>query len=304
MTDRRALVLGAGGFIGSNAANSLSRAGWTVSGAGRSMRHKATHEQRFTRGDFSDARFTSKLLGDLTPDVIVFAAGPADVQQSYVDPVRDFSNQLLPLINVLDAARKLSRVPAVLLVSSAAVYGNPAAIPVGEDAPLAPISPYGFHKIQQELLLDEYRKVFGVRTCKARVFSTYGPGLRHLAVWDIAQRALRGDFSLHGSGQESRDYLHVHDVGRGLAHLCRHAPFEGEAINIASGQETPIGDLARMIYAGLGVQGEPRFQGDELSGSPLRWRADVSRLHALGFAAEFAAEDGLRETMKWIVANG
>jgi UDP-glucose 4-epimerase len=195
-------------------------------------------------------------------------------------------------------------VPAVLLVSSAAVYGNPAAIPVGEDAPLAPISPYGFHKIQQELLLDEYRKVFGVRTCKARVFSTYGPGLRHLAVWDIAQRALRGDFSLHGSGQESRDYLHVHDVGRGLAHLCRHAPFEGEAINIASGQETPIGDLARMIYAGLGVQGEPRFQGDELSGSPLRWRADVSRLHALGFAAEFAAEDGLRETMKWIVANG
>jgi UDP-glucose 4-epimerase len=301
MTKRTALVLGAHGFIGRYAVAALRAAGWTVFGAGRAA--ALASESAYFAGDLRQRDHVGHILDSVRPGRIVFACGPASVQRSFEDPVGDFEAQMLPLVQVLDGARRAAHRPGVLLVSSAAVYGNPASIPVAESAPCQPISPYGFHKVQQEMLLDEFLALYGLPVCKARVFSTYGPGVRQLAVWDIAQRALKGDFTLHGTGRESRDYLHVADAGAALEKICSAAPFAGECINVASGVETPIEQLAALIYRATGAAGSPAFAGAAEPGKPMRWRADVSRLRALGFAPALPLEQGLRETVDWVRAH-
>jgi len=193
--------------------------------------------------------------------------------------------------------------PGVLLVSSAAVYGNAESSPVAEVEACRPISPYGFHKVGQEALLDEFGKLYGLSVCKARPFSTFGPGLRRLAIWDITRRAIAGDYALRGTGDETRDYLHVIDVAVALERIASRAPFQGEAINVASGRESTMRHVASLIYGALGLSATPTFDGTCLEGSPLRWRADISKLQDLGFRQKVMFETGIKETVEWIKRN-
>jgi UDP-glucose 4-epimerase len=301
-----ALICGAAGFLGSHAAAAFRGSGWEVVGAGRGDAlglAQYPKEVPFRRGDFESPVFVSQLLEETRPSRLIFVAGPSDVQRSVIDPVRDFRDQMLPLIQVLWAVSQIPNPPGVLLVSSAAVYGNAAVSPVSENVSPSPISPYGFHKLGQEALLDEFGKLYGVPVCKARVFSTFGPGLRRLAVWDITRRALAGDYELRGTGKETRDYLHVADLARALECIASRAPFQGEAINVASGQESSMGQVASLIYGALGVSALPRFDDKCLAGSPLRWHADVSTLLGFGFKQQMSLGAGIKETVDWIRSN-
>ena len=296
------LVCGGGGFLGSHCTSWFASNGWAVTGLGRGPRPEQawTHAKiPYVQCDLTDVTLLSHLR-DIRPEQLVYAAGPADVQASFAQPVLDFENQLLPLLRLLDAVRRLPRPPRVLLVSSAAVYGNPQSLPVSESTPSQPISPYGFHKLQQESLLDEYAALYGLRTCSARVFSSYGPGLRRLAVWDIARRALQGDSMLLGTGAESRDYLHAADVARALDVILQGSPFEGERVNVASGTETSIAELAGAIHKHLGLTSQPAFSGHAELGKPVRWRADTTRLRDIGFVPSIRLDEGLRQTVQWV----
>lgn len=297
------LICGSEGFIGRHAVSAFQAAGWEVFGAGRGESSHRAGGASYFRGDFRDADFVAGVLERAQPSRIVFAAGPSSVEASFADPVGDFANQAMPLMQVLDSARRMKAPAGVLLVSSAAVYGNPAAIPVSEGAASRPISPYGYHKLQQESLLDQVAALYGLPTCKARVFSTYGAGLRHLAVWDITRRALKRDFTMQGSAGASRDYLHVTDVAKALERICSAAPFAGERINVASGVETTIEQVATLIYEALGTPGRPDYTGPKGEGKPLRWCADVGRLRGLGVAPGIPLAEGLRETVAWIKAH-
>jgi nucleoside-diphosphate-sugar epimerase len=188
-----------------------------------------------------------------------------------------------------------------VLCSSAAVYGNPRQLPVAESAERSPISPYGYHKVVKELLLEEYVALHGARGSTARIFSTFGPGLRHLAVWDIARRMLGEDFKLQGTGEETRDYLYIEDVAAALLQIVVSAQHRGEAINVASGTETEIRQLASLIGRALGLA-RIDLAGNSMAtvGKPVRWRADIARLRALGFSPSFSLDEGLSVTVQWI----
>ena len=107
-------------------------------------------------------------------------------------------------------------------------------------------------------------------------------------------------FSVLGSGEESRDYLYVEDVARAFMNIIRKADFNGEAINVASGNETRIVDLSRMVYAALGNVKEPILCPETRPGIPQRWCADVSKLQAFGFSPQVTMIDSLRRTISWI----
>jgi len=162
------------------------------------------------------------------------------------------------------------------------------------------VSPYGFHTRLKELIGLEHHLLYGTRLSIARVFSTYGPGLRHLAVWDITRRAMNGDRTVRGAGGDSRDYLHAHDVAAALATLCDRAPFTGEIVNVGSGEETAIRSLAQLIYRELGISNPILFDDQPEPGKPSRWHADVSSLKRLGFAPRVSMASGIRETVRWI----
>jgi UDP-glucose 4-epimerase len=273
------LVTGHRGFLGRYLVSHLEAAGQQVVGAGRP--EVELPSEAFDR-----------LLEVARPELIVHCAGPASVPGSIVDPEAD-RNGAVELLRQL-----LPRVSSakLLLVSSAAVYGEPEGLPVAEDAPLAPMSPYGRHRAEAERLALES----GGRLAIARVFSAYGEGLRRQVLWDVAQRALAGgQVELSGTGSESRDFVHARDVAAAICAIGERAAFEGEIVNVGTGVETSIARLAELITTELGG-GDVCFTGAVRPGDPARWRADISRLRSLGFEPTVSVEDGARAYARWV----
>lgn len=307
-TSRKVVIAGGAGFLGGYAAAPFSRSGWSVIGVDLSLAPVGAHPAfpaytEFVQNDLQQTNLVIGLLRRIRPDVWLHFAGPASVARSFDDPQKDFAASTLPLLNVLEALRVTGLETHLLLASSAAVYGNPDSLPVSETHPIKPISPYGYHKYHQELLLDEYQRLYGLRVCKARIFSSYGPGMRQLAVWDIARRALAGDFTVFGNGAESRDYLFAEDVGEAIRCISERSAFAGEAVNVGSGTETAIIDLARMIYAAMGISREPDLIRADRVGNPVRWRANIAVLRAMSFSPRVGLEEGIERTVGWVRAN-
>jgi UDP-glucose 4-epimerase len=187
-------------------------------------------------------------------------------------------------MNVLDGVRRSGVEPVVLQVSSAAVYGNPDEFPVGEDANTAPISPYGHHKLFCEMLAREYAQCFGVTSVVCRIFSLFGPLQRRLLVWEL-YRQFAGSgprVELQGTGEETRDFLHVDDLSDALLCLAKIAPRNtATALNVASGVETSTRGLAEAMSSVLHAEKEIVCRGEARPGDPSRWWADVSKLRSM-----------------------
>lgn len=283
----RTLVTGSGGFLGSYVCSRLELEGWQVTGAGRP-------EVEIPSPAFD------RLLERVDPELIVHCAGPASVPASLEDPLGDFTGSAGVLAALLDRLARRHREARLVLVSSAAVYGEPASLPATEDHPLAPVSPYGFHRVVCELLLREYAELFGVGSAVLRVFSAYGEGLTRQVLWDICERALRlGEVRLHGTGNESRDFIHARDVAEAVVVAARGAQFEAEPYNVGTGRSTTVAELASHLVAALGVDVPISFTGMARRGDPSAWRADVSRISQLGFRPLVTIEEGARRFADW-----
>ncbi|MEO8350667.1 MAG: NAD-dependent epimerase/dehydratase family protein [Chthoniobacteraceae bacterium] len=300
---RTVLITGVAGFLGRYLAREFASAGWEVVGLDDAPPENAPSDLSYHRMRLPDSRF-DELLATANPDVCVHAAGRASVALSMEDPAADFRDGVVLAFALLDAIRRRAPGCRFILLSSAAVYGNPSSLPISESHPVAPLSPYGFHKRQCELLIEEFARVYAVPALAVRIFSAYGPGLRRQVVWDIFARTLtKGRLSLHGTGAESRDFIHAADVARGLVLLAEKAPAQGEIYNLATGRETTINELARLLLPILGANLEPEFDGCSTPGDPVNWRADVTPLTNLGFAPAVSLEDGLRGVAAWCAAE-
>jgi UDP-glucose 4-epimerase len=241
-----------------------------------------------------------EFIEHVRPEVCIHAAGLALVRESIADPAPDFSSGPSLTFALLDALRRNALQCRVLFLSSAAVYGNPVRLPASEDSPAAPISPYGFHKLQCELLCREFTEVYGLKTAVARIFSAYGEGLRRQVLFDICRKILcERRLALRGTGQETRDFLHVRDIAAGVLRIADAAPMTAEAYNLASGHAVSISDLAKMAAAGLGIDITPEFDGVVPLGDPRFWQADTTRIGALGFVPTITLEVGIKSYAHW-----
>ncbi|MES2571746.1 MAG: SDR family oxidoreductase, partial [Verrucomicrobiota bacterium] len=236
------LITGVAGFLGRHAARQFSREGWRVIGVDDASPENA---QPAAGALYHRMRLPSPALRELLraarPDVFVHCAGRASVPLSMDDPASDFRDNTLLTFEMLEMLRREAPACRFLFLSSAAVYGNPEALPVEESHRVAPLSPYGYHKRQCELLCEEFSAIFGLPTAALRIFSAYGPGLRRQVIWDICERVLTsGELRLRGTGNESRDFIHAIDIGRALTCIASQAPCQGEIYNLASGREATI----------------------------------------------------------------
>lgn len=299
------LITGAAGFLGRYVTRQFLREGWQVLAVDDVPPENAPAGPgvHFERMSLPDTRLPN-LLRRTAPGVCVHCAGRASVPLSMDDPAADFQANTGLTFELLEVLRRHAPACRFLLLSSAAVYGNPSALPVAETHPIAPLSPYGYHKRQSELLCEEFSKIYGLPTASVRIFSAYGPGLRRQVIWDICQKAIGGGgVALRGTGDESRDFIHAADIAHALHMLSAHAPCDGEIYNLASGREITIGELARLILSALGNELAPEFDGAATPGQPLRWRADIGKICALGFEPAIPLEKGLRATAAWAAAE-
>ena len=185
----RVLITGVAGFLGSAIARHFSQRGVLVYGIDRSSMENApmTDLKSYLALTLPDSKFSS-LLSEWQPQAVIHCAGRASVPQSMEDPASDYRDGPALTFYLLDSLRRFAPNCSFVFLSSAAVYGNPESLPVGEDQPPAPISIYGFHKWQSEILCAEFARIYNINVASARLFSAYGIGLRRQVIWTLLKK--------------------------------------------------------------------------------------------------------------------
>jgi UDP-glucose 4-epimerase len=304
----RVLVTGGAGFIGSHVVDGLRAAGHEVAvldNLSTGDRANLAEGVPLFEVDIRDPE-VERVFRDFRPEVVDHHAAQANVPASVADPVYDASVNVLGGLNLLRAAAATGVRKVVYVSSGGAMYGEPDSIPVPEEAPVRPLSPYGASKQALEAWLGVFQRTFGLDFSVLRYGNIYGPrqGIREegAVVAVFATRMAAGQpVTIDGSGQQTRDFVYVGDcVTANLAALERGS---GGAYNIGTGQETSV----RQIFEGMarvaGYTGEPQL-GPPRTGDVMRIALDPSRAaRDLGWQAEMALEDGLRRTYEFFAAR-
>jgi UDP-glucose 4-epimerase len=279
------LVTGCHGFVGGSLARlAVQREHAQAIGVGRRSDAPEAWPGDYVRRDL-ERELIADVLREEVPDVVVHAAGPSSVHASFTDPLADLRGAVLTWGAVLESVRLSGLSPLVLFISSAAVYGEPQALPIAEDAPAAPVSPYGYHKRAAEVLGQEYAELHGVEVVVLRCFSLFGERQRRLLVWELYERAAgdeHDDVWLDGTGEETRDFLSIEDLETVVAEIAaRRGGLLGRVLNVATGRETSALEMARAVAGLVGSTKAIEVRGRPHPGDPVRWCADVSRLQSL-----------------------
>ncbi len=293
----KTVVIGSKGFIGSHLKKYLEANGSEVWGA--DVVADYAESDRYFLIDASNSDYKT-VFENRRFDLCVNCSGAASVPDSLQKPLRDYHLNTVNVFKILEAIRTNSPGCRFINLSSAAVYGNPESLPVQEGMKYNPMSPYGFHKMMSEQVCEEYHRFFGLKTCSLRIFSAFGEGLKKQLFWDLYQKAKAGGkVSLFGSGRESRDFIYIRDLVRAIEAVAGHADFEGEAINIANGQEVYIEECVRTFYEQFDEKVNYAFSGKAREGDPDNWVADISRLKNMGYTQKYSLEEGLKNYYRW-----
>jgi len=295
------LVTGALGFIGRHVTRHFRARGCCVIGAGHgSLSSAEISEIGFYR--WKSCEILLEHLQDLSEpiDLIVHCAGSGLVGTSFADPEAEFRNSLGAAIGVLEFARKQAPTAHIAMLSSAAVYGNAASLPINERAPLNPISPYGKSRLAIEQHCLRYAREHGLRIAIIRLFSVYGRGLRKQLFWDACQKFARGDGRFDGTGNECRDWLHIDDAVRLIEIATGHASATVPIVNGGSGVSVKIRDALMLLRdAWPAAAPEITFSGVARAGDPRGYQADISSAQAFGWRPERALDGGLADYVRW-----
>jgi UDP-glucose 4-epimerase len=238
-------------------------------------------------------------------DAIIHLAGGSVVGQSLQHPSEDFQRTVGSSQRLIDWMRTNAPEARLVVASSAAVYGDRHAGPICEESARMPMSPYATHKYLMEVLCEGYARDFGLPVALLRLFSVYGPGLRKQVIWDLARRCLNGEpaIELGGTGEETRDFLHIDDAAQMLLDACELATPYAPVFNICTGAATRMADLAAQVVATVidpAASGGLRFSGDCRRGDPLHLVGNPEAATAAGLQAKIKLADGLVGTVDWI----
>lgn len=291
------LIIGSKGFIGFHAMEYFKNQNFTVLGCDVVTDYvsKDYYQIDATNSDFH-ALFEKHQF-----DACLNCSGAASVPLSLEFPLKDFNLNTLNVFKILEAIRTYQPSCKFINLSSAAVYGNPTQLPIHEMSQLQPLSPYGIHKLQAEQIVKEFSDFYKIPTCSLRIFSAYGNGLRKQLFWDMYQKFLNADaISLYGTGKESRDFIHVDDIVRAFHLVLDNGKFNGEATNIANGEEFTIEYVAELFRSNFEGQKTIAFNNQVKQGDPLNWRADISLLKSLGYQQTISLEAGIQSYIHWV----
>jgi UDP-glucose 4-epimerase len=231
--------------------------------------------------------------------VIHFAA--VSINKSQADPYESIDINMVGNHNVFAAAADHG-VRRLVFASSASVYGDPEKIPMHEDDPLHPLTPYCISKRAGEDLLGFYQRRAGLSWLALRFFNVYGEGQKTTAYYTsvinhFVNRLQRGEPPvIDGKGEQSMDFIHVHDIARATV-LALESKQDNQPVNIGTGIDTSIATLARILIDAVGVDVQPQFNPRDVLVS--RRAADTTRAReVLGFEPTITVEEGMTNLVK------
>ncbi|MBN1354535.1 MAG: NAD-dependent epimerase/dehydratase family protein [Candidatus Omnitrophica bacterium] len=309
---KRVLITGHEGFIGSNLARKLIRAGAKLTGIDKVPKRKLSvlsdMRGKLVRvtGDISGKDLVARVVKRARPEVVFHLAAESIVIKARQNPIRSLRSNIEGTWNVMESLRDKKYVEAVLVASSDKAYGISKKLPYTEDTPLNGLYLYNASKTCADILARSYYASYGLPACVIRCGNIYGPGDHNFSrlVPDAIRKAIRNErLYIRSDGAFTRDYIYVDDVVNGyilLAENVKRKKLGGEAFNLGTGNPSSVTGIFKKIEKIFDkhlkkpvilnkAQGEIRHQ--RLSSK----KAD----RILGWRALYSLEDGLMETVNW-----
>lgn len=310
----RVLVTGGAGAIGSNLSAALAAAGASVIildnfSSSERWNVPSLPNILFVEGDIRDEVNLKRIFFE-RPRIVFHLAAFFANQNSVDHPETDLDVNGLGTLRLLEYS-VLTGVERFLYASSGcSVYGSNAPLPLRENFMSMHLStPYQITKMLGELYCNFFANHYGLKVVKPRFFNSYGPGevpgqyrnvIPNFIYWAMKGQAL----PITGTGEETRDFTYVGDLVDGLLRAGMLESAVGEEFNLASGKETRIGDLARMINAATGNAAGIRMADRRKWDTKSRLLASIEKAHSLiGYEARTSFEEGLEQTIAWFRKN-
>jgi NAD dependent epimerase/dehydratase len=311
LTDKRILVTGADGFIGSHLTETLLDMGCRVRALslynsfndwGWLEVIKGSDNLEVVCGDVRDPHFCKQITQEI--DVIFHLAALIAIPYSYVAPDSYVDTNIKGTLNICQAARE-NGCSRVIHTSTSEVYGTAQYVPIDENHPLQPQSPYSASKIGADQMALSFHLAFGLPVTIARPFNTYGPRQSARAVIPtiITQIAAGKKQIQLGDVSPTRDFNYVLDTCKGFIDLARSDKTIGEVVNIGSGKEISVGDTLNLIKQLM--HSDVTFITDDARIRPensevFRLCCDNTKIHNLtGFTPQYSLEQGLERCIEW-----
>jgi UDP-glucose 4-epimerase len=303
------LVTGGAGFIGSHIVQDLLQKDQRVRVLDNFSTGKMENLSGFKgnleilEGDLRDPSSVSRAVQNV--DIIFHEAAFVSVQKSMFEPKTCYDVNVSGTENLFEAARKAG-VKRIVVASSAAVYGEPEAIPLSEDNKTQPLSPYAASKIINEIYADMYTRSFGIEVVVLRYFNVFGPrqtpdSQYAAAIPIFIHRLLSGQaITIFGDGGQTRDLIYVQDIVRANLIASESPDAAGNIYNICTGIETSIQQLVDSLRGlfpeTLATQFSQPQAGDiyRSVGNPFRAK------ERLGFQPQTSLTQGLSKTVEWM----
>lgn len=299
----RALVTGGAGFIGSNIVKELLARGdeaCVLDDLSSGYAENVPPGVELVRGDVRDETLLQRLAGGR--DVIIHLAASVGNKRSIDHPILDSEINVIGTLRVLEAAR-LAGISHVVFSSSAGIFGELKTLPIREDHPCEPDSPYGASKLAAEKMCLAYNKLYGMKNVCLRYFNVFGPHQRFDAYGNVipifAERMLRGqEVTVFGDGEQTRDFVHVRDVA--AANLAAAEASAGGAFNVGSGTRITINELVRLMSTHVTAPVQV-VHGPARAGDVRHSLADVrAATAALGWSPREQLGTCLKEYIAWL----
>ena len=303
------LVTGGAGFIGSNLVRQLVDDGNEVTVldnllSGYRSNLNQFPQLRFIEGDIRDEVVVAESIKGV--EVVFHLAAFVGNKRSIDHPIIDADINVMGTLKVLEAARRAG-VRKIVASSSAGIFGELKTLPIKEDHPVDPDTPYGSSKLCMEKECLAYAKLYDLEAVCLRYFNVYGPNQRFDAYGNVipifAFQMLRGEqLTIFGDGEQTRDFINVKDVVQANIKAAMANGLSG-AFNIGSGGRITINKLVELLWAVSGIEpqvvyGPPRY------GDVRHSLADISEArHSIGFEPSVLMEEGLQEYMAWAASE-
>lgn len=302
----KVLLTGGAGFIGSNVVDAYIKAGHSlaiVDNLSTGKEQNINPKAKFYKADIRDPKILAEVFKKEKPDIVNHHAAQISVVHSVKDPVFDAQTNILGSINLIEAALKNNVKKFIYISSGGAMYGEPKTLPVSEDYPAEPLSPYGITKHTVEHYLKLYSLNFGLKYTVLRYANVYGPRQDpkgEAGVISIFTEQLLSNIrpTIFGDGNKTRDYIYVGDVVK--ANIAALTKGENDAFNIGTGIQTKDFEIFKAIRDALGNKIEPIF-GQKRPGEIDHICLSIKKAdEVLSWKPCVKLNDGIKETVSFI----
>lgn len=294
------LVTGGGGFIGSHLVDELQNQGYETVAVDINFLHRSEGAECVT-GSIMDSSLLTKVVTGV--DTVFHLAASFGHKLSMEDPIGDMEVNVRGTLNLLEACRK-SSVKRVMYASSSAIFGDPQAFPLREDAQYDPLTPYSVSKLAGEFYTMLYHSIYDLPATAIRLFNIYGPREYPSTYRGVVSRFLYQilagkPIKIYGSGEETRTFTFVKDAVQGFVKAARNEKAAGQCFNIAGAREVSINELIDTLFKITGRQVEVVYEGSRMGETRRRFTSIEKAAQILGYAPQYDLEKGLKLTYDW-----